>query len=301
VHKLYSSGPRSELKEYVRAFAQREVNSLGVQIVQAVPACLEQVIEFEFGDRPTLEFGDGRMAQAYQVSAVGLSAYCPANIVLSGNVTAFGIFFQPVAFWRLFHVPTSELTNNFCNCSDLLGVEIQQLWYEMAQNASFESRVKLAEKFLLNRVANAAKNNEISSAALHMVQHSGMIRVDRVASRSSLGVRQFERRFIAEIGISPKLFARVARFQSVLDAKILRQNYSWTNLAYEYGFHDQMHMIKDFRSLSGFSPEQLIERFGDMRPVALAASRECDFKHIDYSEINSAINFRTGCGVICPR
>ena len=88
----------------------------------------------------------------------------------------------------------------------------------------------------------------------------------------SLGLRQFERTFLSEIGMSPKLYSRVARFQTVLDTKINRQDARWADLANDYGYHDQMHMIKDFQKLSGLTPERLMSRIGDMRPPALTGA-----------------------------
>jgi hypothetical protein len=73
--------------------------------------------------------------------------------------------------------------------------------------------------------------------------------------------------------LSPKLYSRVARFQAALDGKLDCHNVRWVDLACEFGYHDQMHMIRDFQKLSGLSPECLLARLGDMRPAALA-SRE---------------------------
>jgi hypothetical protein len=58
----------------------------------------------------------------------------------------------------------------------------------------------------------------------------------------------------------------------VLDAKVKSLDSSWLDLAHKFGYHDQMHMIKDFQGLSGFSPGSLLEQLGDMRPPALAAA-----------------------------
>jgi transcriptional regulator GlxA family with amidase domain len=82
--------------------------------------------------------------------------------------------------------------------------------------------------------------------------------------------RQFERRFIDEMGVSPKLFAKVTRFQMALDARAKDGNASWLTLAHQFGYHDQMHMIKDFRGLTGLTPDGLLDQMGDMRPPALA-------------------------------
>jgi transcriptional regulator GlxA family with amidase domain len=110
------------------------------------------------------------------------------------------------------------------------------------------------------------------NAALHMFANNGVARIGDIANQTSLGLRQFERRFSSEIGLAPKLYSRVARFQSLLDTKLNCNDLNWLNLAHEFEYHDQAHMIKDFECFSGWSPERLVQRLGDMRPPALAAA-----------------------------
>jgi AraC-like DNA-binding protein len=187
-------------------------------------------------------------------------------------VESFAIFFQPLAFSQLFHIPMSVLVNFQYDGCDVVGADIQQLWHKMAETSSFPRRVEFVEEYLLGKAANSLRNTPVVNAALHMFASRGIARISDVASQSSLGLRQFERRFASEIGLSPKLYSRVARFQAVLDAKVNRQDIGWLNLAYDFGYFDQAHMIKDFQSLSGFTPECLLLRLGDMRPPALAAA-----------------------------
>jgi len=52
----------------------------------------------------------------------------------------------------------------------------------------------------------------------------------------------------------PKLYARIARFEAALDAKARVRNRSWTEVAHEFGYHDQMHLIHDFEQFSGETP-----------------------------------------------
>ena len=68
------------------------------------------------------------------------------------------------------------------------------------------------------------------------------------------GIRQFERRFRYEIGIPPKLYARIARFEAALRRKAAAPAMQWTDIAHALGYHDQMHMVHDFKRLSGDSP-----------------------------------------------
>jgi methylphosphotriester-DNA--protein-cysteine methyltransferase len=273
MHEIYSASPRRELKPYVRAFAQRrleEKNCAG--LVEPVPACLEQIFDFEFGVRPIAELGDLSRFTIGRLSVVGPSAYRPFNMHLSGGVESFAIFFQPLAFRQLFRLPLNSFVNQHYDGDAVLGNEAHQLWNRMAETHTFAERVKLAEAYLLPKAMNAERNTSTMNAALHMFRARGAVRLEDVASGLSLGLRQFERTFLSEIGMSPKLYSRVARFQTVLDTKINRQDARWVDLANDYGYHDQMHMIKDFQKLSGLTPERLISRIGDMRPPDLTGA-----------------------------
>jgi AraC-like DNA-binding protein len=269
VHENYSASPRIELKPYVRAFGQRRLAEDSAELVEPVPAYLDQILNFEFGIRPIAELGDASRFTINRLSIVGSSAYRPFNLHLSGGVESFAIFFQPLAFWQLFRLPTSSLVNQDFDGYAVLGAEGHRLWNRMAEAATFAERVKVAEAYLLRKALNAERNTSIMNAALSMFRANGAVRLNDVASQLSLGLRQFERNFLSEIGLSPKLFSRIARFQTALETRIRRQDIPWANLANELGYHDQMHMIKDFQKLSGLTPESLLSRIGDLRPPAL--------------------------------
>lgn len=272
MHELYSTSPRAELRPYVRAFAQRKISGAGgKEFVQPIPAGLEQTVEFEFGEHPIVEFGDGSFSPTYQVGAIGPSVYRPANIHLRDGIESFAIFFQPLAFWQLFRVPLDKLANHNYDCRDVVGVGILELRDRMAEMDSFFKRVQFVEEYLLKKIANPIGTTPIMNAAHYMFERRGILRISDIADEVSLSLRQFERRFADEIGVRPKLFARIARFQAVLDTKVDCSETAWLTLAHRFGYHDQMHMIRDFHGLSGFSPERLLERIGDMRPPALAA------------------------------
>jgi transcriptional regulator GlxA family with amidase domain len=83
-----------------------------------------------------------------------------------------------------------------------------------------------------------------------------------------MSIRNYERRFVAEMGISPKLFARVARFQRALDRKRITGE-TWLEVAQEIGYSDQMHMVRDFRAFGGEPPSRLIQTSGDFQPWSI--------------------------------
>ena len=97
----------------------------------------------------------------------------------------------------------------------------------------------------------------------------GIVRVSDIANEFGLSQRQFERGFAAETGCSPKLYARIARFQTALDMKIASPRRSWTEIAHSLSYHDQMHMVHDFQTLTGSSPNRFMAELGEARPNAV--------------------------------
>jgi AraC-like DNA-binding protein len=67
-------------------------------------------------------------------------------------------------------------------------------------------------------------------------------------------MRHLERKFIQQVGLSPKLLTRIARFQATLETKARFVSKSWTDVAHESGYYDQMHMVHDFAEFMGTSP-----------------------------------------------
>ena len=110
------------------------------------------------------------------------------------------------------------------------------------------------------------------TTARHIFQTQGALRISSLARQQMMGLRQFERECQRSIGTTAKTFARVARFQAALDAKLAAPHRTWLEIAHYFGYHDQMHMVHDFRALGQYAPNRLIEQMGDVRPPALASA-----------------------------
>ena len=105
--------------------------------------------------------------------------------------------------------------------------------------------------------------------AHHMLDRNGAIRIGEIADHARLSVRQYERRFLEEVGLTPKTFARTRRFQRAFDAKRFFPQRTWLSIAHEFGYFDQMHMVRDFQILGGDAPSNLLDQSGDLQPWSL--------------------------------
>ena len=102
-------------------------------------------------------------------------------------------------------------------------------------------------------------------AAQNLLLTDPGMRIQQVARRSCMSLRPYERKFAAEMGLQPKLFARLRRFQLALD----RQRVSgtrWLDVAHDLGYFDQMHMVEEFRAFGGEVPSRLLQKCGDYQP-----------------------------------
>ena len=149
------------------------------------------------------------------------------------------------------------------------GSGLRSLWNRMGEASSFEARVQIVEEFLLNLAGTAVAHNKMTCAVNDIFRQHGALKIPTLASHYSLGLRQFERAFEDETGVAPKVFARIARFQAALDAKLVSPQRTWLDIAHGFGYYDQMHMIHDFEKLGRAAPTELITRLGDVRPPAL--------------------------------
>ncbi|HEX4167110.1 MAG TPA: helix-turn-helix domain-containing protein [Bryobacteraceae bacterium] len=272
MHTLRCQAANHQLQPFVRAYAEREIRGIEGIIAEPVPARLEQTLEFQFGERIDAVSGDGRRQVAPPTTVIGAHLEPGFRILLRKDVVSFGIFFQPGGLSHLFRVPMAELSGRAMHASDVLGCAISRLHVQLAECRSFSQRTAVAERFLLARAAQMTNGNgsTMGRAASRIFVAQGVVRVAQIAQEAGLSLRHFERQFLRETGVSPKTFARVARFQSALDAKLLAPHSSWLDVAHDLGYHDQMHMVHDFHDFAGDAPGKILATIRDGRPPAMA-------------------------------
>jgi AraC-like DNA-binding protein len=144
----------------------------------------------------------------------------------------------------------------------------------MGEENSFQRRVDLVEEFLMKELPNAAWHNRVHAAASYLFRKHGAVGIPKLSRQNSLSLRHFERLFQADVGMSPKVFARIARFQSAMDAKLANPARTWLDIAHSFGYYDQMHMVHDFQRLGRNTPTQVLLQMGDVRPSALVSPAE---------------------------
>jgi len=267
---VQSARPRPELLPFVRAYAQRTVGPTDAPWTEFVPAQLEQILNLEFGTLPGIWHHDRNVSNEILVG--GSQASFSGKLDLLPGVESFAVFFWPSGWSQLFNIPVNQTTNNFDDAIPVHGPAIRELWNRMGEETSFARRVAIVEEFLLRRLASAVPDSKISRVAKYLFAQHGAVSIPEVGRQGALSLRHFERLFRMDVGMSPKVFARIARFQTALDAKLANPARTWLDIAHSFGYYDQMHMVHDFEGLGRNTPTQLLVQMGDVRPSALVSS-----------------------------
>lgn len=264
--EVRSLRPAPRLSPYVRAFEAR-IQRLDAQVVlRPLPARPEQFLEFYLADRYRVrETATGAVDTAPAAVLVGPQTFRRVDVLLAGDLDLFTIQFTPTGFYALFGHPATLLTDQAHAADLVLGREIAEIGERLREAPNLERRALIAEAWL-NRRIDTRPPDTIAWAARRMEACHGGVRVADLAAAVDLGERQFERRFTTAVGVSPKRYARILRFQAALRLKGEEGETGWAAIAQAAGYVDQAHMIHEFRALSGETPERLMR--------ALAPARE---------------------------
>ncbi len=180
--------------------------------------------------------------------------YSRVNIQVHKQLRAIRVDLLPGGMYRILGTSMYELFDGGFDALDLFGTEMKKINEQLQQIPDLEKGKNIVEKFLIKRTQGLKKKLPVDSALRVLFNNYGNMSIDRTASLSCLSLRQFERKCKERIGMNPKTYARILKFSK---AYRLRESYpqlNWTSIAYEAGYYDQMHMIKDFKIFAGVNP-----------------------------------------------
>jgi AraC-like DNA-binding protein len=172
-----------------------------------------------------------------------------------------GVYFRPGGAFAFTHAPLSEIKDQVVDLQDLWGASASRLPFELSE-MSEAARIARVERELLRRLkAPRDRSDAVNTAgvAACAVRNSGRSSIVRLAESAGVSRQHLARLFRERIGVAPKTFCQLARFQSGL-VYAGRDDVVWADAAVAMGYADQSHMIREFRRFSSLTPEQLASR-----------------------------------------
>lgn len=188
----------------------------------------------------------------------------PHTVTTKGDLSLFSVTFRPQGAMAFLGLPLCELAGLTIPLRLLHNANIDRIEDALAAAKSFQERVAIIEAHLtatfLRRRKFAPSFARISDAISMINQTRGAVSVSALAARASLSPKQFERVFAKSVGLKPKSFLRVVRFQNAIHHAATAPDLLLTALAHESRYFDQSHMIREFQALAGTTPRQFFDQ-----------------------------------------
>jgi AraC-like DNA-binding protein len=167
----------------------------------------------------------------------------------------------------LLRVPAKELAARHVSLADICGHAATWLHGQLVDASSAQIRFRILEAWLLQRVAKVNASRLLVLQALSLLDH---LSVAIVCRKLGIVPKRLIRLFNAEVGLTPKLYSRVRRFERILMDIERTTKVNWAAMGAGHGYYDQAHFAHDFRDFSGYSPAEYLTRRGvDARHVPL--------------------------------
>jgi AraC-like DNA-binding protein len=175
------------------------------------------------------------------------------------SVQFFGIHFKPGGAAAFLHVPLSELHNQVVALDVLWGPSAAEMRERLHDAPTTQAGFALFEQLLLARLSwNPPGLDLVHSALGEITHHHGTLSIRKLSEQLGISQNHLNTQFKRLVGISPKEFARLSRFFSVLRSIDPMQPVDWMLIAHQAGFYDQSHFNKDFVTLTGYSPSDYL-------------------------------------------
>lgn len=175
----------------------------------------------------------------------------------------FGVRFAPGVIPDFLDVMAEEIPD--CEFNFLEVVPDARLAFEqIVQTRDFSRQISLFNAYFSPRLVRKA--SAVTSLIVKtMCQLKGNIRMDQLEALTGYTSRTIQRQFRQDTGMSPKAFSRILRCQSAINTIHLRQDLSISDLAFDLGFSDQSHFLREFKKFVSITPGDYQRRitFGD--------------------------------------
>ena len=254
--------PNAILSEYIRAF--RLVNFVCITNdplpFKAYPPRPEHCLSFYVRGVENVEYQKSGAKNGNLSSVLFGQQTEVSNRFNSNNFLLIQVVFKPGGLYRLTNIPSNYLTNQYIDAQTVFSKEIKNVNEKIDGCKSYLQMIEVVEAFLLNEIKhNLYEIHPMDIATTELFNSDLIPSVDILAKRAFQSTRNFERHFKQRMGISPKYFLKVMRFENAFRMKNKNPKSDWLTIAINCGYYDYQHLVRDYKDLTGLTPNQFHE------------------------------------------
>jgi AraC-like DNA-binding protein len=191
------------------------------------------------------------------ISSYLTGIYCqPHKLTIDGTFDEICLPFTPLGYYHFIDIPLKTYILDDNVLEEAFGVTALTCFESVFETTDFQKRGRLIESFLANKMKSPA--NDFISLSLHSLHtHNGNNSLKEITRQLQCSEKKLQRAFKNHFDIMPKQYAQVLKFRQALKYISLQQKPGLTDTAYESGYYDQSHFIKNVRRFSGTNPGAL--------------------------------------------
>lgn len=241
--------PSEQLRPYVKHFVVSENTQ---ESAYKIFPSSGLVIGFQYrGSLSLLQHGSASNLATAGITGIADSYKVFRNSADTGSIL---VYFTETGFAHFASQPVNELFNQSISLDNVFDKsKLTETEEKLALMKTDRQRIQVVERFLLSQLKDIKADKLIIEAVKMIYASRGAIRIKELNEKLFISQSPFEKRFRKLVGTTPKKFASIVRFNTVLDN--LGKAKSLTELCYENNFFDQAHFIKDFRQFTGDTPD----------------------------------------------
>jgi AraC-like DNA-binding protein len=184
----------------------------------------------------------------------------PMFAELAGHVDYIAARFLPGGFLHFLGDSMSNLTDHIFPLDMLSGREGHNLVERLVSRNRIEERIRLLEVYFTRLLSENNKSDSVVRGALGVIlEKHGNIRISDLAGIAGSSERQLHRKFDRWVGVGPKTFCKIIRFQNVCRMLGSGPKHGVLSAALDAGYYDQSHFIHEFSSLYGLRPIEFLQ------------------------------------------
>ncbi len=206
------------------------------------------------------------------------SEYCPRHFLVGPNdeichVKMFAgmkkmiIKFIPGGFFKIFRLPANRFNNRSRDAAEYLGEQVNEIGNYLKET-HLSRKIECVDTWLLERLQGQKKTDRNIDDAIRLIERSrGNISLRELEQATYTTKRTLERHFLEQVGLHPKTFSRLVRFNGVIRFIESNLNVKWRQLADLFGYYDQSHFIHEFKTLTGGLPQDYFSLKADFEKI----------------------------------
>ncbi len=200
---------------------------------------------------------------------VGITGNYKFRLIEKGNTEAIGISFKPNGFHPFVGIPMEEFKNKVIDFSSINPHFTNEVLNRITNTENIHSKLEILEEILYNLIKPKFLLPENQIKMLHYfynnMEQQG---IKQLCSPIGISSRQLERVFNKHLGIAPKTFMRINRFQNTVNRLLFTKYENLTDITYQSGYYDQMHFIKEFKKFSGSTPSNFLKQKESLKEIS---------------------------------